>query len=133
MTGRRESLLQMWKKGCLSTAYKTKTKKNNRQLNQTFKNNVFKNLGNPGSDEKIWENKASLFSIKEQNDQTVTVASVQNKVSVESPYVKTENSKTKFVLDTGLVINLIRRTFKNKNHKNKQSHMLRSHFNLCFF
>ena len=119
MTGRRESLLQMWKKGCLSTAYKTKTKKNNRQLNQTFKNNVFKNLGNPGSDEKIWENKASLFSIKEQNDQTVTVASVQNKVSVESPYVKTENSKTKFVLDTGLVINLIRRTFKNKNHENK--------------
>lgn len=83
-------------------------------MNQTFKNNVFKNLENPGSDEKLRENKASLFSIKEQNDQTVTVASVQNKVSVESPYAKTENSKTKFVLDTGLVINLIRRTFKKK-------------------
>ena len=42
--GRGGSLLQIWKKGRLSTACKTKTNKNYRNLDQKFKKNVLKKM-----------------------------------------------------------------------------------------
>ena len=42
-----------------------------------------KKLEKSVSDEKLWENKVIVFSKNEKkNDQTITVASVQNKVSI---------------------------------------------------
>lgn len=61
----------------------------------------------------------SLFSIKEQTDQTIKVASVRNKVSIQPAYVKIENFKTKFLLDTPLVIGLIKGNFQ-KHLKGQQ-------------
>ena len=116
MQCRRGSLLQIFKRRRFSTACKTKTNKN---FDQKLKNNFLKNLENLHSDEQLWENKVSLFSIKEQTDQTIKVASVRNKVSIQPASVKIENFKTKFLLDTPLVIDLIKGNFQ-KHLKGQQ-------------
>ena len=116
MQCRRGRLLQILKRRRFSTACKTKTNKN---LDQKLKNNFLKKLENSRSDEQLWENEVSVFSIKEQTDQTITVASVRNNVSIQPAYVKIENLKTKFILDAPLVIDLIKGNFQ-KHLKGQQ-------------
>ena len=58
--------------------------------------------------------------LKEQNnDQPITVTSLQNQVSIQHVNVKIENYKTKVVLDTVSVIHVMKeKTFNNIKNEN---------------
>ena len=76
--------------------------------------------GELSKNDEISENENCLFSLKEQNnDQPITVTSLQNQVSIQHVNVKIENYKTKVVLDTVSVIHVMKEeTFNNIKNEN---------------
>lgn len=67
---------------------KQKPKKNNSNSDRKCKSNVFQNSENPNSDEELSENEQFIQSKRKINDQPITAASVQSKVSIQNVYIK---------------------------------------------